>query len=154
MEGHLHVILQSLRPFRFILIDILSEDFRRLADLNSLVRCLGELLDDLCLRFTDVVHRSRRKAAHHAGRLHFALLVLRVLLIALDHREEVVLLLHIGVLAPVPCVFLGEVHRTRVQPHLEVHSALDDHHFHLLGAVGRLHLGIGHFNVRLLPRSQ
>lgn len=32
-----------------------------------------------------VVDRSRREAAHHAGGLHPALLVVRVLLIALDH---------------------------------------------------------------------
>lgn len=51
------------------------------------MRRLRELLDDLRLRLFNgiVVDRSRREAAHHAGGLHPALLVVRVLLIALDH---------------------------------------------------------------------
>lgn len=105
-----------------------------------------------------VVHRSRRQAAHHACGLHPALLVVRVLLVALDHGEEVILLLHVRVLAAVAAILLGQVHGARVEAHLLVvgDSALDDDQvLHpLLCAVGGLHLGVGDVGWRLLPGAE
>lgn len=51
VERYLHIVLQSLRPLRLVLINVLRQHLRWLADFNSLVRRLGELLDDLRLRF-------------------------------------------------------------------------------------------------------
>ena len=83
---------------------------------------------------------------------------MRLLLLALDHREEVVLLLHIGVFARVPAIFLGQVHGARVEAHLLVvgDGALDDDQvLHLLlRTVARLHLGVCDVDGRLLPGAK
>lgn len=55
VERYLHVVLQPLGPLGLVLVDVLGQHSRRLADFNSLVCRLGELLDYLRLRF-GVVH--------------------------------------------------------------------------------------------------
>ena len=83
--------------------------------------------------------------------------MLGVFLVALDHREEVVLLLHVGLFARIAAFFLGQVHGARVQTHLVVGDcALDDDEvLHLLlRAVGRLHLGVSGVDGGLLSGAK
>lgn len=81
---------------------------------------------------------------------------MRVLLVALNHREKVVLLLHVGVLA-VATLFFVVVHGTRVESHLVISdSSFDDNQIlHLfLGTIRWVQFGISHFAGGLFPGAE
>ena len=81
---------------------------------------------------------------------------MRVLLVALNHREEVILLLHIGMLA-VATLFFVVVHGTRVKSHLIISdSSFDDNEIlHLfLGTIRWVQFGISHFAGSLFPGTE
>lgn len=156
MERDLHILLQPLRPFWLVVIDVLGQDLCRLAQLGWLVRRLCEGLYYLFLRFV-VVNWRGREAAHHARGLHPGLLVVGILLISLEHRVVVALVLHVGVLAHVAAFLLVEVKCARIEAIHGVVVAVtlldDDQVLHVL-AVSCLHLSVGDVDCCVLPRAE